>query len=120
MKELEEKLSKNEMINYYINNDVQFKSLSYEFSKNYHLLLNMIEIYEEELAKVLILSRPTDMHAFFRDQNTVLKNMYQIFSKVKNEKVKLLIENKIDNQRKLNIRYAKHYMQKIEKTNVWL
>ena len=70
----------------------------------------MIEIYEEELGKLLILSRPADLKAFFRDQNTVLKNMDKIYATVKNEQVKILVSNKILEQKKLNLRYAKHYL----------
>lgn len=110
MNELNEKISRNEKINLFILNDIQFASQSYEFLNTFRVLQNMIATYDEELSKVLILSRSADLKAFFKDHNTILKNMYEIFSTVKNLKVKEYVEIIITDQRKLNLKYAKQYI----------
>ena len=52
------------------------------------------------------------MKHFFRDINTTLKYMAKVFTGVNNEKIKLFIINKINNQRQLNLNIARKYLTK--------
>ena len=112
MKELSSELNNNELIDHYINNNAQFRLLSHELYTNYQKVNLLIDTYNEELKKRLILARPIDMKHFFRDINTTLKYMAKVFTGVNNEKIKLFIINKINNQRQLNLNIARKYLTK--------
>ena len=92
MEDLSEIIDKNEMIDFHIYADDQFKTYSYELKQNYKLFNQLIESYGEELAKVLILERRHDLKDFFMKINSLLINYNILFEKINNENIRNYME----------------------------
>jgi len=110
MEDLSEIIDKNEMIDFHIYADDQFKTYSYELKQNYKLFNQLIESYGEELAKVLILERRHDLKDFFMKINSLLINYNILFEKINNENIRNYVKNRIYEHKKYNLQIAKVYL----------
>lgn len=110
MEDLSEQIDKNELIDFHINMDLQFKTFSSELKLNYQQLNILIESYKEELAKVLILERRQELKNFFSKINIRLLNFDIIFEKINNKDIQQYIHKRIKEHRKYNLTLAKFYL----------
>lgn len=110
MKELSNTIDNDELISHYIINNAQFRVLSHELFTSYQQLDNVINTYDDQLNKHLILARRLDLKHFFAETNTLLRYMTNIFKSVQDDKIRLFIINKINKHRQMNIDIARKYL----------
>lgn len=110
MEQLDEQINKNELIDFQIYLNNQFKMYSIELHDNYKLFNQLVNNYEENLAKVLILKQKTIMKDFFLEINLQMTYLLQIFDRVNNITIKNHIINRIKKHKERNLQIAKYYL----------
>lgn len=88
----------------------EMKNFSYSRVYNYRLLVENIDNYYGELSLLLELSRNYELKHFFREHNDKMLFYKKFFSDINDEQLKHIIEEKINNQIKINLINAKKYL----------
>jgi hypothetical protein len=113
-------LDVNELYDYYVTLEPQFRLYSQELYYNYEQVKKMKEIYDSQLQNILILSRQRDLRRFFRNVEVLLLCANKIFDFIDDVNVKKYVKTVVKNFRNKNLENIKTYISKTPSTSNYL
>ena len=107
---MNEKVSYNDVFDYFIMHTEEMKRLSYSHAKNYVMVKEIIYSYDDELSKVIHFGRRYEMKKFFREHNDIMKRHRYFFNDMNDKELLHILNTLIQKQINKNLILAKKYL----------
>lgn len=107
---MNEKVSSNDVFDYFIMHTKEMKRLSYSHAKNYLIVKDLVYNYDDKLAKVVHYGRPYEMQKFFREHHEIMKRHIYFFSDMNDKELLNILTTLIQKQINKNLILAKKYL----------